>query len=100
MTDSQAQPIRVLGDKVWCPLCNDHVKLVRVTSAAKIVDVDRRTVYKYVKTKQVFGIKVAGQTLRVCSSCLLRPNDIANVQNQQALARTGSVAISGGDLHD
>ena len=100
MPESQAQPKLVLGDKVWCPSCKDHVKLVRVTSAAKIVDVDRRTVYKYVKTKQVFGIKVAGQTLRVCSSCLLRPNDVANVQNQQTLARTGSVAVGGGDLHD
>lgn len=80
MTDSQVQPIRVLGDKVWCPSCNDHVKLVRVTSAAKIVDVDRRTVYNYIKTKKVFAIKIGGTTLRLCSGCLLRANDTGNVE--------------------
>ena len=64
----------VLGDKVWCPRCNEHVKVLRVSSAAKIVDVDRRTVYNYVKKDKVFALKVAGGTLRVCSHCLLREN--------------------------
>lgn len=88
MTESQAQPTRVLGDKVWCPTCAGYVKLVRVASAAKIVGVDRRTVYNYIKTKKVFGIKIAGKTLRVCSSCLLQPNDLPNVRDQETVSRT------------
>jgi hypothetical protein len=67
-----AQP-RVLGEKVWCPRCGEYVKFVRVTQAAKIVDVDRRSVYNYVKQDKVYSMKVAGSTLRVCSHCLLRP---------------------------
>ena len=68
----QPQPARVLGDKVWCPRCGEYVKVVRVTGAAKIVDVDRRTVYNYIKKNRVYALKVAGSTLRVCSHCLLR----------------------------
>jgi hypothetical protein len=73
LTMSESNPPRVLGDKVWCPRCGDYVKFVRVSGAAKIVDVDRRTVYNYVKQNKVYGVKVAGSTLRVCSHCLLRP---------------------------
>lgn len=65
----------VLGDKVWCPRCKEYVKVVRVAGAAKIVDVDRRTIYNYIKKNKVFAVKVAGSTLRVCSHCLLREND-------------------------
>jgi hypothetical protein len=49
--------------------------MVRVAGAAKIVDVDRRTVYNYVKQKKIYAVKVAGSTLRVCSHCLLRENE-------------------------
>lgn len=72
---ANAQPACVRGDKVWCPACSDYVQIVRVTSAARIIDVDRRTVYNYIKTKKVYAIRIAGCTLRVCSSCLLREND-------------------------
>ena len=68
------QPPLVLGDKVWCPRCGEYVKVVRVAGAAKIVDVDRRTVYNYVKKNKVYAVKVAGSTLRICSHCLLREN--------------------------
>jgi hypothetical protein len=69
------QPPIVLGDKVWCPRCREYVKVIRVSGAAKIVDVDRRTVYNYIKQKRVFAVKVGGNTLRVCSHCLLRQSD-------------------------
>ena len=51
------------------------MKVVRVAGAAKIVDVDRRTVYNYVKKRKVYAVKVAGSTLRVCSHCLLREDE-------------------------
>lgn len=69
------QPPLVLGDKVWCPRCGEYMKVVRVTRAAKIVNVDRRTIYNYVKKKRVHSVRVAGSTLRVCSHCLLRENE-------------------------
>lgn len=74
------QPPLVLGDKVWCPRCGEYVKVVRVAGAAKIVDVDRRTVYNYVKKNKVYSVKVAGSTLRVCSHCLLRENRVENAE--------------------
>ncbi len=80
MSQAQPQPTRILDDKVWCPSCGEYVKVVRVSQAVKIVDVDRRTIYNYVKSKKVFGIKIArGTTLRVCTSCLLRPTDPPNI---------------------
>ena len=82
------QPALVLGDKVWCPRCGEYVKVVRVAGAAKIVDVDRRTVYNYVKRNKVHAVRVAGSTLRVCSHCLLRENQdhSANGRNDYSLA--------------
>jgi hypothetical protein len=64
----------ILGDKVWCPRCGEYVKVVRVTGAARLVDVDRRTVYNYVKKNKVYSVRIAGSTLRVCSHCLVREN--------------------------
>ena len=75
VTMRQQQLPIVLGDKVWCPRCEEYVKVVRVAGAAKIVDVDRRTIYNYVKKNKVFSVKVAGSTLRVCTHCLLREDD-------------------------
>lgn len=92
---SMTQPALVLGDKVWCPRCSEYVKVVRVAGAAKIVDVDRRTVYNYVKQKKVHAVKVAGSTLRVCSHCLLRENEehSANGRNDYSLAVESAVQV-------
>jgi len=70
---TEIPPPLVVGDKVWCPRCSEYVKVLRVSHAANIVDVDRRTIYNYIKQQKVFALKVAGNTLRVCSNCLLRP---------------------------
>jgi hypothetical protein len=71
-TMSDSKPPLVLGSKVWCPRCSEYVKIVRVAGAAKILDVDRRTVYNYISKGKVQTFKVAGSTLRVCTHCLLR----------------------------
>jgi hypothetical protein len=65
------------------------VKVVRVAGAAKVVDVDRRTIYNYVKKNKVFSVKVAGSTLRVCTHCLLREDD----QQSGATHRELSLAV-------
>ena len=68
---NQPQPL-VQGQMVWCSRCAEYVKIVRVATAAKIMDTDRRTIYNYVKKGKVQVFKIAGGTLRVCSHCLLR----------------------------
>jgi len=66
-----AHPI-ILGERIWCPFCKDYVHLLRIQSAAKLVGVNRRTIYRYIEDNKVYAIKVAGMTYRVCSSCLLK----------------------------
>jgi hypothetical protein len=77
----EIQPPLVLGEKVWCQRCRQYVKIIRVSGAAKIVDVDRRTIYNYIKQQKLFAVKVAGNTLRVCSNCLLRQSEPVNGSN-------------------
>lgn len=69
---NEATPPLVQGQKVWCSRCREYVKIVRVATAAKLVDTDRRTIYNYVKKNKVQVFKVAGGTLRLCSHCLLK----------------------------
>ena len=69
----ESQPPLVQGQKVWCSRCNEYVKIVRVATAAQIVDTDRRTIYNYIAKDKVQTFKIAGSTLRVCTHCLLRP---------------------------
>lgn len=66
--------IEIVGHRVWCPLCRVYVELRRVRSAAKLIDVDRRTVYRYIDQGLVYCVKVAGRTYRVCTLCLFREN--------------------------
>ena len=63
----------VMDDKLWCPLCKDYCKLMKLQNAAKLVDVHTRTIRRYVEDGRVYAIKVAGKSYRVCSGCLLRP---------------------------
>jgi hypothetical protein len=74
----------IFGDKVWCPRCCDFFKVVRVTGAAKIVDVDRRTIYNYIKQNKLFSVKVAGTSMRVCTGCLLQELQPAQVNGAAA----------------
>jgi excisionase family DNA binding protein len=60
------------GEQVRCPLCDNNVQLLRVSNAAKLVDVRPTTIYRYIDEGLVFALKVAGKTFRVCRSCLLR----------------------------
>ena len=57
---------------VWCPLCKKQVRLWRVAHAAKLVDVNSRTIYRYIDAGSIYAVKVAGKTYRVCADCLLR----------------------------
>jgi excisionase family DNA binding protein len=65
-----------IGDRVWCPECKDYVRLLKVRTAAKLLEVKPRTIYRYIEEGRVFAIKAAGKTYRVCDSCLLKPTAI------------------------
>ncbi len=69
-----AHPI-TLGDQVWCPLCKEYAHLLKIKNAAKIADVSCRTIYRYIEEGKVHSTKIAGKTMRICSSCLLREDD-------------------------
>ncbi|MGH9898592.1 MAG: helix-turn-helix domain-containing protein [Pyrinomonadaceae bacterium] len=56
----------------WCPLCKKQVQLMRVSHAAKLVDVHTRTIYRYVEEGLIYSVKVVGKTYRVCEDCLFR----------------------------
>ena len=59
--------------RVWCPFCNANAQLLRVNSAARLVDTNRRTIYRYIEAGDIFALKVAGHSFRVCSGCLVNP---------------------------
>jgi len=63
---------QIIEAKIWWPLCKKSVPLLRVTSAAKLVDVHRRTIYRYIEDGSVYALKIVGKTYRVCGDCLFR----------------------------
>lgn len=56
-----------------CPLCKQPLQLLRVSRAARIADVSGKTIYRYIEAGEVYSVKVAGKTYRVCKNCLLKP---------------------------
>lgn len=60
------------SSSVWCPLCEKQVRLLRVTRAAKLIDVHTRTIYRYIDEGLVHAVKIVGKTYRVCGECLFR----------------------------
>lgn len=69
-------PVGLDGDLVFCPICKRATRLLRISKAAVLVDVSRRTIYNYVEEGSVYSIKIAGKTLRICASCLLGENNV------------------------
>jgi len=63
------------GDGIWCPLCREYVRLIKIEKAARLADVNRRTIYRYIEEGKIRSLKIAGKTQRVCSKCLLKPDD-------------------------
>lgn len=63
------------GDEIWCPLCREYVRFIKIEKAARLADVGRRTIYRYVEEGKIYSLKIAGTTQRLCSNCLLKPNE-------------------------
>jgi excisionase family DNA binding protein len=63
---------KIIGEQIWCPLCNEYTQFIKSANAAKLASVHRRTIYRYIEEGSVYTVKIAGKSYRVCSSCLLR----------------------------
>ena len=63
---------KIIGELVWCPLCNEYAKFIKIANAARLASVNRRSIYRYIDEGVVYTAKVAGKSYRVCSSCLLK----------------------------
>jgi excisionase family DNA binding protein len=58
--------------KIWCPICKEHHQFLRIPTAARLLEVSRRTIYRHIEDGSVHVFKLAGTGhYRVCSGCLL-----------------------------
>ena len=66
-------------NQIFCPLCQNNRKFLKVRSAATLIEVSSRTIYRYLDEGKVYSIKTPGGTSRVCSGCLMKsePEDLA-----------------------
>jgi excisionase family DNA binding protein len=64
----------LIDQKFWCSFCKKYVRLLRVSNAAKLVDVHSRTIYRYIDEGLIYAVKIVGKTYRVCGDCLFRQN--------------------------
>lgn len=69
-----AHPI-ILNDQIWSPLCKDYVSILKIEKAARLTDVSRRTIYRYIEEGKVHSFKIVGSTCRVCGDCLFRESE-------------------------
>ena len=63
---------RFVGERIWCPKCNDYARFIKSAYAARLIGVNRRTIYRYIEQGLVSSFRVVGKFYRVCSSCLLK----------------------------
>lgn len=61
------------SEKDRCPICRAPLHLLRVSTAAKMADVSAKTIYRYVEEGNLYALRIAGRTLRICKGCLLKP---------------------------
>ena len=74
-----AQPkltVGIASNLVWCPVCSQYTQALRITDAATIATVDRRTIYRYIEEGSVHAFKIAGKRYRVCKGCLIKDEPV------------------------
>jgi excisionase family DNA binding protein len=54
------------------PGLKQYMQLLKIPDAAKLINVHRRTIYRYIKQGAVYAVKTAGNRYRICGSCLLK----------------------------
>ncbi len=59
-------------NQIFCPLCQEYRKFVKIRNAAVIIEVSPRTIYRYLDEGKVHSVKTPGGTSRICSGCLIK----------------------------
>ncbi len=60
------------NQKIWCPACKDHHQFLRIPSAARLLEVSCRTIYRHIEDGSIQVFKLGGTgRYRVCIGCLL-----------------------------
>ncbi len=81
------------GQKIWCPRCKDHVSFLRIPNAARLLEVDRRTIYRHIEDGSVYVFRVGGTgNYRICSGCLLAHDSASNAKTKEQ-SRTNKAQI-------
>ena len=74
------------GQRIWCPRCKDHLPFLRIPNAARLIEVDRQTIYRHIEDGSVYVFRVGGTgTFRACSGCLVTQHasvDVVRSKNQ------------------
>jgi excisionase family DNA binding protein len=70
--DNMAYEAGLGEQKIWCPVCEDHYRFLRIPTAAKLLEVSRRTIYRHIEDGSIHVFKLARTgRYRVCSGCLV-----------------------------
>ena len=76
--------------KIWCPICKEYYRFLRIPTAARLMEVSRRTIYRHIEDGSIHVFKLGGTGhYRVCSGCLLAQHSDP-VKNQIALTNCNS----------
>jgi len=57
-------PLKISGHRVWCPFCKRCAQLLKIPDAAKLINVNRRTIYRYIEQGAVYAVKTAGKRFK------------------------------------
>lgn len=55
----------------YCPLCHRQTRMLTSAQAADILDVSRRTIYRWVQERKIHAIRRPSGRLRICEDSLL-----------------------------
>lgn len=76
------QPAVLTEQKIWCPICKNHHRFLRIPTAARLLEVSRRTIYRHIEDGSIYVFKLGGTgDYRICSGCLLAQHAEA-IENQ------------------
>src|ERR1044072_3542715 len=70
------------GQRIWCPLCKELHRFLRIPNAARLLEVNRRTIYRHIEDGSVHVFKLGGNgRYRVCSGCLLAHPSVSGAES-------------------
>lgn len=64
--------MEIKGDRIRCDYCKTYEEFVSVARAARLANLNQRSIRRYLAEHKIFGLKIGGFTIRVCIGCLLK----------------------------